>query len=381
MSQIPSKLPPKDKPSLVVHVLTSLDFGGVERHMEVIASVLEHARLRHMFVAIGNGGAAEAKLRALGADVRCLDQKIKIPSLGAIRALLILFRRERPYVVHTHGAEANFHGLIAAWLARVAVRIGEEIGIPNHSPKARHVFRLVYGAAHRVIGVSRVVTQWLTDSGEVPADKAIRIDNPVRLPALRPEGGGKESFLRIIFVGRLESVKNPSGLLTGFSKLLEQVGKAELWFVGDGSERPSLENAVRQTGLGERVTFFGFQKNPETYIYQCDVLVQPSHSEGFSLGLVEAMACGVPVISTAVGSAPEIIQPSSTGWLLPKPDPVLIAGALREAWDLGPKKLREMGLQARKSVEGRFEPINYLERIEALYGQLPDKRGGKSING
>lgn len=368
----PSSL--KKEPPLVIHILTSLDFGGVERHMEVIASVLDHARMRHQFVAIGRGGAAEEKLRALGTEVQCLGQKPNIPSLGAFRALLQLFRYEQPLIVHAHGAEANFHALLAAWLARVPVRIGEEIGIPNHSDKAKRIFRWVYKTAHCVIGVSQVVTDWLIASHEVPAPKARRIDNPVRLPPIKAENK-PERWLRIIFVGRLEPVKNPLGLLRGFARLLADGIAAELWIIGDGSERSLLENSALEMNLGDQVRFFGFQKNPENYLYQSHLLVQPSLSEGFGLALVEAMACGLPVISTTVGSAPDIVQPGKTGWLLPEPTPEQITAALKEAWRLGPEALREMGLRARKSVEGRFEPIHYLERVEALYEQLAGQSG------
>jgi glycosyltransferase involved in cell wall biosynthesis len=381
MNKMDGKLPVKAGLPLVIHVLTSLDFGGVERHMEVIAGVLGHAHMRHMFVAIGRGGAGEVKLRTLGANALCLGKRTNIPSFSALRALFTLFLRERPVVVHAHGAEANFHGLLAAWLARVPVRIGEEIGIPSHSPKAKRIFRLVYGAAHRVIGVSRVVTEWLVENREVPVGKALRVDNPVRLPPVRLDGGPKSDFFRIIFVGRLEPVKNPSGLLAGFSRLLAQGISAELWFVGDGSERSALEQSVAELALGEKVRFFGFQKNPENFIHQCHIVAQPSLSEGFSLGLVEAMACGVPVVSTAVGSAPEIVQEGETGWLLSRPDPELIAAALKDAWQLGAETLQEMGLRARASVEGRFEPAHYLDRIEALYRELAAESGNKSENG
>lgn len=370
--------PHRVSPSLtIIHVVTSLGFGGVERHMEVISSVLAHSHMRHMFVAIGRGGATEEKLRAQGSAVLCLGKNTKIPSLSAFIALFALFRRERPLVVHAHGAEANFHGLFAACLARVPIRIGEEIGIPGHSETAKRVFRMAYATAHRVIGVSRVVTSWLIENHEVPSEKALRIDNPVSLPLLGLENRSKENFLRIAFVGRLEPVKNPSGLLEGFSQALAQGITAELWFVGEGSERSKLENRTVELNLSGRVRFFGFQKNPENFLYQCDILVQPSHSEGFGLAFVEAMACGVPVISTPVGSAPEVIQEGRTGWLLANPNPEPIANALEEAWRLGPEKLREMGLLARESVEGRFEPIHYLERIEKLYQELALERRGK----
>ena len=355
---------------LVIHVLTSLDFGGVERHMELIASALEHGQMRHIFVALGSGGAVELNLRSLGADVQCLEEKTKIPSLCALKSLLKLFHRERPLVVHTHGAEANFHGLIAAWLARVPVRIGEEIGIPNHGIRARTVFRLIYGMAHRVVGISQSVTDWLIASREAPQHKATRIYNPVRLPELKKSTPVQRDVFRIGFNGRLEPVKNPLALLEAFGAILANGISSELWLIGEGSERIALRERISQMGLAEKVKLWGYQSDPAELIRQCHVYVQPSLSEGFGLALVEAMGCGVPVIATAVGGAPEIIQNGETGWLLPKATSEMIANALKVAHGFGPKKLSEMGIRARKSVEGRFEPKDYLKQIEFLYSEL-----------
>jgi glycosyltransferase involved in cell wall biosynthesis len=372
---------PTERIPVVMHVLTSLHFGGVERHMEVIAGVLVHARLQHIFVALGRGGAVETRLRGLGADVRCLGQKTGIPSLGALKALLKLFWQERPLAVHTHGAEANFHGLLAAWLTGVPVRIGEEIGIPSHGKKARLVFRLIYGTAHRVVGISQSVTDWLVTSREVSRSKAKRIYNPVQLSPLHQQPVASQDVFRIGFVGRLEAVKNPLALLDAFVEFQAGGAPCELWIVGDGSERAELEQRISKMGLAGKVRLFGYQSEPDSFIRQCHVYVQPSLSEGFGLALVEAMGCGVPVIATAVGGAPEIIEHGRTGWLLPQASPDLIVLALKEARRMGPGKLHEMGQRARESVQGRFEPVHYLGEIEALYQQLAAGRGAESLNG
>jgi glycosyltransferase involved in cell wall biosynthesis len=355
---------------VVLHIVTSLDFGGIESHMEVIARNLSYAKMRHVFVAIGPGGMTTAKMRIQGVDFLCLGQNIGIPSLSAFGGLIKLFWRERPLVVHTHGAEANFHGLIAAWLARVPVRIGEEVGIPSHSNEAKKVFRLVYSAAHRVIGVSQSVTDWLVSSREVPSCKAVRVYNPVDLPKLDEAVVAPENVFRIGFVGRLEAVKNSLALLNAFIELHDSGTPCELWIVGDGSERVELERRVGEMKLAHKVRFFGYQVDPASFVRQCHVYVQPSLSEGFGLALVEAMGCGVPVIATAVGGAPEIISHGKNGWLLPQASSEAIFITLKGAWALGPKELREIGLRARESVESRFEPINYIERIEALYRQI-----------
>jgi len=355
---------------VVLHIVTSLDFGGVERHMEFIARTRNYAKMRHVFVALGGDGATSKKMRAQGVDCLCLGRKTTIPSVSAFSGLLKLFYQERPFVVHTHGAEANFHGLTAAFLARVPVRIGEEIGIPSHSKKARAIFQQVYRTAQRVIGISQSVTDWLVASREVPAVKAIKIYNPVELPEFIERIIAPRDIFRIGFVGRLEAVKNVNSLLNAFITLRANGTPCELWIIGDGSERSALERRILERSLTDEVLLFGYQDDPAFFMRQCHVCVQPSLSEGFGLAVVEAMGCGVPVIATASGGTPEIIDHGKTGWLLLRASPEAIFDALEEAWVLGPEKLREMGIRARESVEGRFEPTQYIRHIESLYRQI-----------
>jgi glycosyltransferase involved in cell wall biosynthesis len=355
---------------LVVHVVTALDFGGVERHMETIATNLERSQMRYLFVAISHGGATEVRMRELGADVICLFMKSKIPSARVFLALLYVFLKQQPFVVHTHGAEANFHGLLAAWFARVPVRVGEEIGMPSHRPLAKYLFKFVYHTAHQVIGVSRIVTDWLVNSGEVIREKVTTVENPVRYPLPAHTALGNSNFLRIIFIGRLEPVKNPLMLLDAFARVAKSFEFIELWILGDGTQRAKLEQFVRSSCMSANVKFFGYQSRPEDFIRQCNVCVQPSIAEGFSLSLIETMFCGVPVIATRVGAATEIIEHGVTGWLVERTEPEALAKALMTAVKLGPQRLSEIGLRARNSVLGRFDPKDYIKRLETLYFDL-----------
>jgi len=351
----------------VIHVVTSLGFGGVEKRMENIARASKESMLRHRFCAVGPGGSTEKALLATGAQVDCLDKPTAIPSSGAVLNLYRYFGKIQPLVVHTHGAEANFHGLIAAKLAGVPVRIGEEIGIPQHSARAKFVFRQVYRAAHRVVCVSDSVMRWLTDSGEVPHYKATRIYNPVVLSKMSPNGSFSGHPFRIGFVGRLEPVKNPFALLQAMKELLDQGISAELWVVGDGSERGRMEQYIAENGLGEIVCLFGYQPDPERFLCECDLYVQPSISEGFGIALVEAMGLGLPVISIAVGGASEIIEHGRTGWLIQEPDALTIVNAIKRVLLLDNEQRRAIGRAAANSVNGRFEPAIYLQAISSLY--------------
>lgn len=355
-----------DKPT-VMHILTSLGFGGVERRMETVGKYSKTARMNHVFVSIGRGGETEQALRESGVDVICLNKSVRIPSFSAIISLIFCFRQYRPLAVHTHGSEANFHGLIAAWLARVPVRVGEEIGVPNHSWKAKLVFRAVFLNAKHVICMSKAVADWVIESGEVPRSKALLIHNPVELPFLRLKQRDPGPRFRIGFVGRLEEVKNPVVLIGMISRLNKIDRPTELWIIGEGSQRAMLEVKAATEGVADQVTFKGYQKDPAHFIRQCDLCVQPSLSEGFSQSLVEAMGCGVAVVVTATGGAREVVEEGKTGWIVPSHDEETITEAVAAAYDLGTEGMFIMGQAARSSVENRFDPNQYIRELEDLY--------------
>lgn len=353
---------------LVVHVVTSLDFGGVESHMETLAGLHSCARYRHAFCAIAHGGHVAESLRRAGAEVTCLGTAARIPSLAATWRLYRFFRETRPAVVHTHGAEANFHGLIAAALAQVPVRVGEEIGIPGHGRLARILFSLAFRCAHKVIGVSQSVTDWLVSNGEVGPRRAVTLLNPVRLSAVGEATPVPPADpFRACFVGRLEPVKNLVELVAAFDRLVEGGADARLWLVGDGSLRPELERMIEQRALGEVVRLHGYHPAPVELLRQCHVCIQPSLSEGFGLALVEAMGCAVPVISTRVGAAPDLIQSGVSGWLVEGFDRTAIQTALEQAYRTPRDQLGDMGRAARTVVGTLFEPVAYLRRLESVY--------------
>jgi glycosyltransferase involved in cell wall biosynthesis len=359
----------------VLHVATSLDFGGVETHLVTIARARARARYEPVFSAIAGGGAAAAAIRDTGARVECLGRRAAIPSPGAFAGLVGLMRGLRPDVMHAHGAEANFHALPAAALAGVPVRIGEEIGIPAHGRLARLGFAASYRFAHAVVGVSEGVSRWLVDSGEVPAGKSVTLLNPVQLPEGRGDVVPPAGRLRFCHVGRLEAVKNLEVLLQAFARFSRAHGEAELWLVGDGSLRRALEQQAQVLGITERVRFIGFDPEPARWLRQCHVGVQCSLSEGFGLAMVEAMGCELPVLSTRVGAAPDVIVDGSTGWLVDGYD----AAALREGMERvaasSGDDLLAMGRRARDAVHAMFTPADYLSRVESLYAAVAAGRG------
>ena len=354
----------------VIHVVTSLKFGGVEKHLVTISEYGKKTNYKHIFVAIGTGGESERQIRNNGYDVFILNKKVKIPSLEAIISLFKLFRRINPIVVHTHGAEANFHGLIAANIAGVPVRLGEEIGIPSHSMLAKWIFKCVYAVSSGVIGVSEQVVDWLVENGEVSRNKTYCTYLPVKVETHPVYQVEKTDYFSILTVCRLHPVKNLKMLINSVGNLIGKGKNIELIIVGDGPEREKLEDMAQRKGLEDYVAFKGYKSKPWKYATCADLFVMPSFSEGFGLSLVEAMMHKLPVVATNRGGPVEFIEHEKNGWLI-DPDnqdalTTLIAGII----ELPTERLQQIADKGYETAIKKFSPERYMERLDNLYSDL-----------
>jgi glycosyltransferase involved in cell wall biosynthesis len=127
---------------------------------------------------------------------------------------------------------------------------------------------------------------------------------------------------RIVFVGRLDPVKNLPSLLRAMKIVCEVLPDAKLIIVGDGEEREDLESLSDSLGIRDRVDFVGRtpHENIPDYLSQADIFVLPSVSEGFPVVILEAMACGLPIVATRVGGVPDIIEDGVNGCLVESGD-------------------------------------------------------------
>jgi len=357
----------------VLHVIESLGFGGVESQMEIVGANGNISHFRHTFCAISRGGAVSARMVASGNSVAILNCRSRIPSVAAILALIHHIRRIKPAIIHCHGAEANFHGIIAGRICRTPVCVAEEIGLPNHSPKARLIFRWVYKLADSVVAISEAVKSKIVEMGEAEAEKCYVILNPAQMLSKRSNPTRTDVF-RLGFVGRLEEVKNPLGLISALSILRAKGLNVTLTIVGDGSQRALLEDEVRRLDLADAVSFTGFAPRPFDKLTNVNLYVQPSISEGFGLAIVEAMSMGIPVLATSVGGAPEIIHDGVNGWLLSGTTPKKIADGIAMLYQLDKGMLETVGIRARESVVQRFSPAAYIAACDAFYERLVSER-------
>ena len=351
----------------VVHLVTSLDFGGLERRMEIL-SRYPSKNSELVFCALGGGGATYKKMLLQESNVHLMNCDPRIFNVSTLWALVKFLRSQGPDVLHTHGCEANFYGQIAGLILGVRVRVAEEIGIPNLGFLARIIFSFVFKFSQVVIAMSPAVEDFLCKNRIAKKKKIKSVYNPVLLSNKRKDKKNNDG-IRFVFVGRLESVKNPVGLLRAFHTLLTERSDVYLVYVGDGGQRNEIDSYIENYRIGEHVKCMGFSIDPLSIALECDVVVQPSHSEGFSLALVEAMSCGLPAVATPSGSARNLVSNGVNGWVVDSSSDEDILAGLRLAAD-AKADLAQMGVLAADMVANKHDPRLYAMKLDELYLSL-----------
>lgn len=230
-----------------------------------------------------------------------------------------------------------------------------------------------YSKANGIIAISACVAQSLVNVG-IQSDKIEVIHNPQTNNSISieesvpPRKSGINGIPKLITIGRLIDQKDHISLLRSF-KLLNEILDSELFIIGDGKNRSKLLNYARELKVSDRVEFTGWVDDPSKYLKSSDVFLLSSKYEGFGNVIVEAMSCGLPIISTDCPGGPrEILEDGKYGVLVPVGDTRAMADAIYDMIsdiDLY-SYYREQSLKRAKAFDVRVigeEYLNYLKRF------------------
>lgn len=349
--------------------MPSLRGGGAERVMVTLAGEFSRVGLRVSLVL----SSAE------GPCLPLVSSEVRIVNLGHRRVLRSLprliryLRQERPSVMLSAMTHANVAALWAKRIAGVDTRmvLTERNTLSRASRSSRmirqrlmpYAARRFYPWADDIVAVSRGVADDLAEVTGLPRVRIAVIYNPLVSDSLRKraEQAPSHSWFEakeppvVLGVGRLAPQKDFATLVRAFAKV-RAARRPRLMILGEGTERAALERLVATLGLGERVRMPGFVENPLAYMARAAVVVLSSAWEGFPGVLVEAMACGTPVISTDCPSGPaEILEHGKHGLLVPVGDVDALAAGITSTLETRPSsehlKRRAGAFGVRESVE------------------------------
>lgn len=309
----------------------SLRGGGAERVMLTLANAFAE-----------RGHKVDLVLaKAEGPYLPDLSEKVRLIDLGAprvLRSLWPLFRylqRERPNAMLSALNYANVIAIIAWKLARVPTRmvVSERSSLARTPGRrtekiTRRLMRWLYPKVDKVICVSKVIESDMQRLIGVPESKTVTIYNPVDVETIHEKMTAPLDHAWfntkiapvILAAGRLTEAKDYPTLLQAFAQLRKS-RDARLVILGQGEEEARLKALAQDIVISKNVDFVGFQDNPFAWMARCDLFVMSSAWEGFPNVLVQAMACGAPVVSTNCRTGPsEILENGSWGRLVPVGD-------------------------------------------------------------
>ncbi|RYG38395.1 glycosyltransferase [bacterium] len=354
--------------SRIAVFLPCLAGGGAERSLVSLADGLaRRGHEVHLVLAHADG----EYLASLPSTVKLFDLK-RQRVLSAVRPLTAYLRKEQPQALLSALDHANVAAILAGRLSRTKTRIvvslrntlGEEYATPSRGQKLTlTAARRLYPAANAVVAVSNGVADDAARVIGLPRNHIVTIYNPVITPSLHAQAaeppihpwfsdGGPPVVLG---VGRLNAQKDFPTLLKAFGRLKTP---ARLMILGEGEKRTELEALAGP--FGDRVSLPGFSDNPFPAMAACGVFALSSRFEGLPGALVQAMACGAPVVSTDCPSGPrEILEDGRWGALVPVGDDAALTSSI------------EVALNApRPDYPGqtlaRFEEAPVLDAYEAL---------------
>ncbi len=315
-----------------------------------------------------------------------------LADLLALWQLFWLFRRERFDIVHTHTPKACFLGQLAAFLARVPVRVLTIHGLyfQRESSWLKKLFfvpveKLIATMAHLAFSVTREDVDLLLQWHIYPREKILYLGGGVDIKKLHPKALSLEGIARkkeklgiagfshvIGIVARQVREKGFLPLFAAFQKVLSQFPGALLLVIGP--EEPGKKDALDPKdiflfGIGKSVVFLGERTDmPELYALM-DLFVLPSFREGLGLSLVEASAMGKPVVASDIRGCREVVEQGVTGLLVPSNDSEKLAEALLYMLS-HPQEAQRMGKEGRKKIELQYDQKIVFQRIEQAYERL-----------
>jgi glycosyltransferase involved in cell wall biosynthesis/peptidoglycan/xylan/chitin deacetylase (PgdA/CDA1 family) len=373
------------RPLRTLFVITSMPVGGAETLLVNLIDRFDRSRIAPEVVCLkqpGPLGESIAQRHILHSDLTAGKWDLRV-----LPRLVRLMRKQRADAVITVGAgDKMFWGRLAARLAGVPV-IGSALHSTGWPDGVGRLNRLLTSITDAFIGVAEHHGQHLIERERFPASRVHVIRNGVDCQRFAPSDAAKPQLIAELalpedsqlvgIVAALRPEKNHALFLEVAAAVCKHNSKAHFIIVGDGPEKTTIEQKIVQLGLETRVHLLGTRHDTPAIVAALDAFLLCSHNEASPVSILEALACGVPVISTNVGSVSEMVRPGETGFLVASGDAGDMAAHLKTLLaDTGIcTRLGAIGRQAvqqRGSLEAMVS--GYTDLIESIYQQKRGKR-------
>jgi glycosyltransferase involved in cell wall biosynthesis len=369
----------------IVQFVNNLDMGGIERLAIELACRQKAAGHEPIIYCLTHRGDFANEAEAFGIGVVAFE-KAHGPSPKTVWAMVKRLRKDRPDVLHTHNHLVHHYGVLAGRLAGVPAIVntrhgalvqikeqGSRFVATTNSPdtKADLIYRASLRWTDAVVLISEATRHFFIEHRGCPSIKTHVILNgaplerflscPASPGALRPR-------IRFGTASRMVADKDHFTLLAAFAKVADSLPHAELHVAGDGPLRSRIESLITELNLNERVVLHGAVRDVPGFLKQLDIFVLASVNEGLPIVVLEAMATGLPIVSTRVGGIQEAAIEGLNARFADRGDAKGLAQEMTQMAQC--PNLAAMGAHGRMLVSERFQIERTWQEYEKLFDRI-----------
>ncbi len=367
----------------VLFVIKPVQWSGADKVLLDVATSLNKDKYQVIFAIIGLHPSEEAVIPERFPQIR-----FDMPNLHGWRQAIFslqlgwLIHKYNIKIIHMNSYHPGNYCRLAAFWARVPIIIDHWHGFNRFSLKRKILCRLYNSFTDLSFAVSELVGRYVQEQCGINPARLKVLYNAVdpalyektgRAAKVRQELGLPPEAQVVGLVARLDHrAKGHLELLQALS-LLKDKHTVHALMVGGGRRQEEMRQLAASLGLGEVVHFLGNRRDVPDLLAAMDIFVLPSHSEGVSLAVLEAMAAGLPVIVSAVGGLPEIVHDGETGLLIPPKDPEALAQSLARVLE-EPGLAQGLGQKARQQVLKKYSLERLGQVVNAAYDELVETK-------
>lgn len=375
MTPIELPPPPHSEPKKIAFCITELDPGGAEWALYQIVSRLDRTRWSPCVYCLGKAGEVADQIRSAGIPVICYGAQSPF-KLGAFSWLTSNLRNDLPLIIQGFLFHGNIVSRISGYLAGVPLRVAGHRVAERQKTWHLWIDRLTKQFVHHHICVSRGVADHVQQKLHLRQEQITVIPNGVdckqtyeNQSILRRELGFSAQSEIVLAVGRLHRQKGFDLLISAFEHIAQVSPDAHLVIVGEGAERPRLEEQIQSSGLQHKVHLIGFRSDLPHLLAEADLFVLSSRWEGMPNVVLQAMAAKLPVIATNVEGISEILVNGQSGVVV---NPGSINDLRQAIEDLlnHPEKASRYSRNAQAIVTKEFTWENVVQRYHSIYDSL-----------
>jgi glycosyltransferase involved in cell wall biosynthesis len=353
----------------ILQLSSARHFGGGERHVVDLTNALIH-RGHDLFVAAIPDSPLLPELSQIPNQRICalpFRNAADIPSAWKLRRFV---RDHQIEIVHAHVGRDYPLAALAVGSGKARLILTRHVMFP-----LSNIHRLTRRRVSRVIAVSEAVADSIRAQKIFHEHQIAVVNHGIDLSrfddAKQKQPAGEKKLLRVGIFGELSPVKGQLDFVSAAASIAAERDDVEFLVAGldhsdDGRNRRAIERLIEKCGLGSRIRVIDSIVDVPSFLGGLDLFVSASHSEAFGLAIVEAMACGVPVVATMTGGACEIIEPEQTGRLVPVGDADVLAHAVMELLS-DDRQRKVLAANARRAVAERFSLDRMVADTEEVY--------------